>query len=416
MTHDAPTLTDATEGARDHNRPPAAAKLRFDANRNGFFRLLFVGLVAYVPTLGLNRFWLLTAKRRFYWEHTLIAGDPLEYTGTPKQLLIGFLMAVLIFAPLYLLLLIASLNSADFIIAGYGVIAVLFYFLMGYAGYRAQRFRLSRTLWRGIRFQLGGNPWAYAWRRFLWTLATLATAGLAYPFQTASLWRYRLNNIWLGDRKFEANPRWTQIAGPFYVGWALMAGLVGYAVFRVETAQTRAAESGAILLASLVALPLLYYFYIHVTGRSLGRFLSTLRLGAAQLGVNLKVRSLLVQHLAFWFLFLLAVCLFGILGFALYGWASSSASSQLGPHPMGELGALRQLGWGALVGIAGLYFGFIAAWTLIANTVLHFGLWRLVAENAFVTGVETLSTIRAAGSESPIAGEGLADALNVGAY
>ena len=47
---------------------------------------------------------------------------------------------------------------------------LLFFLVVGNAMYRAQRYRLSRTEWRGIRGGLVGSPGAYGWTYF-WTLA-----------------------------------------------------------------------------------------------------------------------------------------------------------------------------------------------------------------------------------------------------
>ena len=60
------------------------------------------------------------------------------------------------------------------VLGGYAVVAALFWFLFGYASYRGRDFRLSRTLWRGIRFDQKGNAWAYATRQFLWSLLVVA--------------------------------------------------------------------------------------------------------------------------------------------------------------------------------------------------------------------------------------------------
>ena len=53
-------------------------------------------------TLGIYRFWLATDMRRFLWSNTEIAGDSLEYTGTARELLIGFLIAIAILVPINL--------------------------------------------------------------------------------------------------------------------------------------------------------------------------------------------------------------------------------------------------------------------------------------------------------------------------
>lgn len=54
-----------------------------------------------LPTIGLYRFWQATWKRRFYWQNTVIDGEPLEYTGTATQLLLGFFFALAFFLPIY---------------------------------------------------------------------------------------------------------------------------------------------------------------------------------------------------------------------------------------------------------------------------------------------------------------------------
>ena len=177
--------------------------------------MLLRGYVLLIPTIGLYRFWLATWKRRFYWANTEIDGDPLEYTGSAIQLLLGFLMALAVFVPLYGLFFFLSTQSSEAAIAGYSGVAVLLWFLMGYAIYRARDFRLSRTLWRGIRCDQGGSAWGYALRRFFWSLLVLVTAGLAYPFMAANLWSYRYRHSWYGDRQFSFAGSWKQLARPW---------------------------------------------------------------------------------------------------------------------------------------------------------------------------------------------------------
>jgi len=203
---------------------------KFSGTRAELFWRLVGGYLLMVPTLGLYRFWVTTMKRQFYWHHTSIDGDALEYTGTPVQLLIGFLIALAVFLPLYIAFFYLSTQVGTVVVVGYGVVAALFWFLFGYASYRGRDFRLSRTLWRGIRFDQKGNAWAYATRQFLWSLLVVVTAGLAYPFMSADLWRYRYTNTWYGDRQFSFTGSWRTIAGPFYRAYATVAILVGAAL------------------------------------------------------------------------------------------------------------------------------------------------------------------------------------------
>ena len=58
--------------------------------------------------------------------------------------------------------------------------------------YRARRYRLTRTIWRGVRFWMTGSGWSYAWRAGLWTLLVIVTLGLALPWYQAALERYKM--------------------------------------------------------------------------------------------------------------------------------------------------------------------------------------------------------------------------------
>ena len=45
-----------------------------------------------------------------------------------------------------------------------------FYVFGQFAIYRARRYRLTRTVWRGVRFWMDGSGWLYALHATLWML------------------------------------------------------------------------------------------------------------------------------------------------------------------------------------------------------------------------------------------------------
>src|SRR4051794_18299546 len=137
-------MSEATAEARQ-------ARIEFTGSRHELLGIILRGYLLMIPTIGLYRFWQATWKRRFYWQNTVIDGDPLEYTGTPLQLLAGFFFALAFFLPIYLALFYLSMQDTDLVLLGYLTIGTVVWFLAGYAVYRARDFRLSRTLWRGIR-------------------------------------------------------------------------------------------------------------------------------------------------------------------------------------------------------------------------------------------------------------------------
>ncbi len=175
--------------------------------RNGAFRRLVTrGALLELVTFGFYRFWLTTDIRRHLWSHTEIDGDALEYTGRGKELLFGFLIAMAVLGPVFLIYFVTGLEFERFkAFASQPLYALLFAFGQ-FAAYRARRYRLTRTVWRGIRFWMTESGWSYAGRSILWGLLLLPTLGFAYPWRSAALERYKLGHTLYGDLpgRFEA--------------------------------------------------------------------------------------------------------------------------------------------------------------------------------------------------------------------
>src|SRR5215831_18713569 len=178
--------------------PPSPLRLRFVGDRGDYWRLTIRGAFLQAITLGIYRFWLFTDMRRFVWASTEVDGETLEYTGTAVELLIGFLIAIGILVPLYALIFLASLEFgliSQLSIAGSVVLAGF----LQYAVYRARRYRLTRTVFRGLRFHQSGSAVGYAVRALLWWIPIAVTLGLASPWATANLERYKMRNTFYGN-------------------------------------------------------------------------------------------------------------------------------------------------------------------------------------------------------------------------
>ncbi|HEY8442705.1 MAG TPA: DUF898 family protein [Xanthobacteraceae bacterium] len=86
---------------------------RFVGNARSFWRLLARGAVLLMFTLGLYRFWLTTDVRRFLWSNTELDGESFEYTGTARELLLGFLIAIAVLVPLHAAFFVIALAFGD---------------------------------------------------------------------------------------------------------------------------------------------------------------------------------------------------------------------------------------------------------------------------------------------------------------
>lgn len=183
----------------------ARHEVAYTGPTGAMFALYFKNLFLTLVTLGVYRFWAKTRLRHFLWGHTTIDGEPFEYTGTGKELFVGFMKALVILAPLLGAFKIAELMLRDESVAHrvLGGVRALVILILVYAGtYAARRYRMSRTLWRGIRFEQTGSPWRYAANALVCLLLTALSLGLYFPFMQAHLMRLEMENLRFGSKPF----------------------------------------------------------------------------------------------------------------------------------------------------------------------------------------------------------------------
>jgi len=185
---------------------PVATPMQFTGRDGAFRRLVVRGAFLELITFGFYRFWLTTDIRRHLWTHTEVDGDALEYIGSGKELLIGFLIATAVLGPIFLAYFLVGLQAER--VKAFASLPLYLFMLAfsQFAAYRARRYRLTRTVWRGVRFWMTGSGWSYAWRSVLWGLLLAPTFGLAYPWRMAALERYKLRHSRYGNLtgRFEA--------------------------------------------------------------------------------------------------------------------------------------------------------------------------------------------------------------------
>jgi uncharacterized membrane protein YjgN (DUF898 family) len=403
---------------------PTAGNVRFLGTRRDYWRLLTRGAALLMVSLGIYRFWLTTDVRRFLWANTEIAGEALEYTGTPFELLIGFLAAIAILIPVYAGFFVAALDLG---LLGQisGMLGFAALFVLGqYAIYRARRYRLTRTVYRGLRFHQDGSAWAYALRAILWWTATVFTLGLAYPLQLASLERFKMRHTYYGDLAghfagsgfgllLRGLPMWLLVFAPLVlavgafveaVDWqaladALSHGSGGDLMARIEGGNP--ALAGVIVFTLLMggtaiaAAALLYPAFQALTIRW---WSSGLRFGALAAHSKLRTAQVYGAYMRFlWWaiVFSLALAVIGTVALVIAGLLDEVVVTGV-----------------ALVGYVIAALGY----STIYRATVMLALWRLGMESLQLSGLSALDTVKARGQASSPLGEGLADALNVGGF
>ena len=406
--------------------------VRFLGNRRAYWRLLVRGALLLMVTLGIYRFWLATDVRRYLWANTEIAGETLEYTGTPLELLLGFLVAVAILVPVYAGFFLAALDLGS-IGQMSGLIAFLALGVLGqYAVYRARRYRLTRTIYRGLRFHQDGSAWLYALRASLWWLATFLTLGLAYPFQIASLERFKMRHTYYGDLagRFDGAgwrlflrglPMWIAVVAPLafaagafieVVDWQALAdaAAAGGDDVMSQIEGSNPAIGGVVVFAMLMgstALFLAAVLYPAFQALMLRWWSSGLRFGDIEMRSTLRTRQVYgayMRFLGYSILFCIIAAIFAVVALVAMGLLTGGDKTGVG----GEIAATAILLGGYVI----VALGFS---TVYRATAL-LSLWQLGMESLQLSGLSALDQVKASGRASSAVGEGLADALNVGGY
>ncbi len=243
----------------------------FEGNWREYAPIAFTNLLLTIVTLGIYRFWATTRTRQYLWSRSRFVDEHLEWTGTGKELFVGFLLVMLVFAvPFFVVTQVAQamiLRGETAIGVGLGLASwLLIFYLGGLARYRALRYRLSRTRWRGIRGgsddQGFGYGVSYMWKTFVGMVAL----GLMVPWSMTSLWNERWNRLSFGPHRFEADGQWGGVFKRyllFYLAPILL--FVGSLIFAAVSGGVDYAAGGEVVGAGSVIfaiIALLLFFYV----------------------------------------------------------------------------------------------------------------------------------------------------------
>jgi len=216
-------------------------KLEYDGRLGALYWIFIKNLLLNIITLSIYRFWGKTNLRRYAWSHTSLQGHRFEYTGRGGELFIGFLIVVGFYVVGIVLFTVVSLAvGTEAEVIGRVLVGVLLVYFIFVAQYAAQNYRLTRTLWSGIRGGMTGSAWKYGVKAFLLSLLNLVTLNLATPWVTLRLAEERFNHSYFGNAKASLQASAKSAYLSFILGFiftivgmvvaALIAGVVAYAI------------------------------------------------------------------------------------------------------------------------------------------------------------------------------------------
>lgn len=393
--------------------PPSTTRVAFTGRNGDFRRLVVRGALLELVTFGFYRFWLTTDIRRHLWSRTELDGDAFEYIGRGKELLLGFLIAMAVLGPVFLVNFLLGLEIERFK-AFASLPLYLFLAAFGqFAAYRARRYRLTRTVWRGVRFWMTGSGWSYAWRSLLWGLLLFPTLGFAYPWRMAALERFKLRHTLYGklSGRFEASGSqlfkriwWVWLLG--LLPWLLLAGGA------VASGATRgnAAAGFAMLLGGILLLGLPFLHGIR-RAREWVWWAGGIRFGDLAIACHLRSASLIGIYWKLIGLALLVVIVYGAIA------AGLIFAIVKGHATAGDMTALilsKQLPVWSFAAFAATYLALLIVVGVLFRIYSLQRIWRRVVAACAVSNIDAAADVGAAGDVVSGFGEGLADGLDFG--
>jgi uncharacterized membrane protein YjgN (DUF898 family) len=393
---------------------PLPNSAEYTGTRLEIFKKALKYTILTILTFGFYRFLAKTKMRRYIWSNVRVGGAPFEYTGTAMELFIGFLVAVACLVPLgvlgYLIEVWIEAGRPTLAQVGDLIFTLAIGLLIPFALYRLWRYRLSRSLWRGVRFGLDGSAIKFVQIAFGYGVLTVLTAWIAYPWMKIALIRYRLNNTHYGQTHFAFDGRGRGILKPWLVLYfSIITGFVLlFFVFPlsgdggVVPSSPTPEQDGAFGLFGRLGILFLILAVIYVWYRvQVWRYMvSATSFAGATAASTFQVRAVIGSAI------IVIVGLAGMAGLIVFAIDSAYGIGDGGLFPTE----------------AGVFLFIISAIVLssIARAFIYATLFHDVLKHGCATlkisDLAPFEMARQSADHGPSRGEGFADALDVGAF
>lgn len=382
---------------------------QYRGTRGELFPLAVSVALLTLLTLGIYRFWGKTRIRKYIWSSTVGDGDAFEYTGTGLEKFLGFLVAVVALA-IYLgvvqmLLFFLGLSYSIDVDTPQGLIALnaLIYInifalmpLIFYAMYRARRYKMARTRWRGVRFGMEKGAWGFAARAIGYGLLTIVTLGALFPLGNFKLEKYMADRSYFGDARFEQGGKWTALYGPakhVFIGLGVL--IVGVAIGGAT--QSEGLMGIAAIIGYIWLMVGFVYYRVHsfrymTENRTLGDEITFTAMPKTGEVIKIYIIGTLIMSAVVAGLVFVGGLLFG------------AAMSMVGMGNMGLVGAMAVV----LYLVALVLLGAMALVFITQPTIAHF-ITTFTVHNS-----DALNDIQQRAMETGVDAEGFADALDIG--
>jgi uncharacterized membrane protein YjgN (DUF898 family) len=273
-------------------------RMGFQGNGRTLFGITLTNLIKTILTFGIYRFWAKTRLRQYIFGETLFAGDRFSYHGTATELLRGAVRFGLFFIFFVVLSVYTFLE--------YGPIAseltgntftIIFLIVLPFLMVGAWRYRLSRIIWRGIRFSFRGQGREALTVYFKGYLFVLLTLGLYWPYFKMEKEKFWRQNSWFGNIQMRFSGKGKDFLKKFIVALFLTPITLGFYFFWFSADLNRYIWSHTHIGGGTFHFPIKGRDYFNLKVANF--FLIVLTLGLATSWVVVRNRKFIADHLTF---------------------------------------------------------------------------------------------------------------------
>lgn len=191
-----------------------------------------------LATFGFGRFWARTRWRRYLWRRIAVRApgadhdDRLEYRGEGAELMLGVALYALALVPVWIALqlgyFVMGTETVGQWTRAFVMFAVVILVVASVSRFRARRYRLAATTWRGVGFEQGGSAWGFLRASSGWAVAAIASAGFLVPRLRLARQEYLVNHARFGalPLRLECDP--ARLDRAWLTAWPWLAAPLAY--------------------------------------------------------------------------------------------------------------------------------------------------------------------------------------------
>lgn len=186
---------------------------QFTGKGGEYFGIWIVNLLLSIVTLGIYSAWAKVRRMKYFYNNTKIDGVGFDYHASPKSILIGRIIAFVIFIVYAVLSRFSPLMG--------GLLLLALFIATPWIIVRSMIFNARNSSHRGLRFDFTGKTMEAAKVFILYPLLIIITVGLAFPFVMQRTNKFLFENHQFGTSNFKSEAS----AKAFYMVYLKLFGV-----------------------------------------------------------------------------------------------------------------------------------------------------------------------------------------------